>query len=205
MIRRLLLPALAAGLLGGCATGYSYRGGVGDYYYGQPSVEYRYYGVPYGGYGPYGYYGYPGYNYLPYGYYGYWNNYGYPYYYVPIDRPDQPPDSDPPGDGSGDPDAPPPPPTTDTLSPARPPWGDVDGRTGRRDDPLGERPPMPGVRQFTPMPPVTPAPRASTGLPARPTPRVSTALPARPPPRASTRSSQSGSASDRKRHDIHEP
>ncbi|WP_199268748.1 hypothetical protein [Cognatiluteimonas profundi] len=91
MIRNLLLPALAAALLGGCVTGYDYRGGAGDYYYGQPSVDYQddgYYS-PYG-YGGYGYpggwsgmigygmgygggYGYGGY---PYGYpYGY----GYPY------------------------------------------------------------------------------------------------------------------------------
>ena len=40
MIRKLLLPALLVGLLGGCVTGYGYRDG---YYYGQPSVEYRYY------------------------------------------------------------------------------------------------------------------------------------------------------------------
>src|SRR5690606_22351494 len=64
MIRKLILPALAALVLAGCATGYQYRGGSGDYYYGSPGVEYRYYG--------YGYYGYP------YGSYGY---YGYPYYY----------------------------------------------------------------------------------------------------------------------------
>lgn len=64
MIRKLILPALAAALLAGCATGYQYRGGSGDYYYGSPGVEYR----VYGGYGyPYGY-GYGGYG------------YGYPYY-----------------------------------------------------------------------------------------------------------------------------
>lgn len=100
MIRNLLLPALAAALLGGCVTGYDYRGGTGDYYYGQPSVDYQddgYYS-PYGyggygypggwsgmigygmgfggGYGPYGYGGYGGFGGYPYGYpYGY----GYPY------------------------------------------------------------------------------------------------------------------------------
>lgn len=70
MLRKLLLPALAAMLLAGCVTDYAYRGhaGRGDYYYGQPSVEYRYYG----GYGYGGYYGYP------YGAYGSW---GYPYGY----------------------------------------------------------------------------------------------------------------------------
>ena len=71
MIRKLLLPALLVGLLGGCVTGYGYRDG---YYYGQPSVEYRYYdyGYPGGGYYPYGY------GYYPYG--RYYNYYGSPYY-----------------------------------------------------------------------------------------------------------------------------
>lgn len=83
MLRRLLLPLLATAVLAGCATDYRYRGGHGDYYYGQPRVEYRYLGQSgyYGGfglgYGGYGYgatyyydrfgrlvYGYPG------GYYG---------------------------------------------------------------------------------------------------------------------------------------
>ena len=74
MIRKLLLPTLLVGLLGGCVTDYGYRDG---YYYGQPSVEYRYYdyGYPYGGYG-----GYPGYGYYPYYGSGY---YGYPYYRRP--------------------------------------------------------------------------------------------------------------------------
>lgn len=96
MLRKFLLPALAAATLAGCATGYSYRNGSGgDYYYGQPQVEYRYYGS----YGPYGYspygYGYgaysPRYYYdrygrlvygSPYGYGGYYGSpygYGYPY------------------------------------------------------------------------------------------------------------------------------
>lgn len=78
MINKLILPAVATVLLSGCMTGYNYRHarGAGDYYYGQPSVDYRYHGSPYGryGYGPYGYgsYGYRG-------YYGY-GGYGYPYY-----------------------------------------------------------------------------------------------------------------------------
>lgn len=88
MIRKLLLPVVAVALLGGCVSaGYSYRQGSGDYYYGAPSVEYRYYGgfgygwpYPYGyGASPYGYgYGYP-YGYRQ--YYGdpYRNYYGYPY------------------------------------------------------------------------------------------------------------------------------
>jgi hypothetical protein len=74
----LLLPAIAVALLSGCVS-YGYRGGHGDYYYGQPTTEYSY---PYGyggyGYGDYGYgYGYPGYYSAPYwggsiGYYGYY-------------------------------------------------------------------------------------------------------------------------------------
>ena len=54
MNRKPILIALAAAaLLAGCATGYQYRGGSGDYYYGAPSVEYRIhgsYGYPYGTY-----------------------------------------------------------------------------------------------------------------------------------------------------------
>lgn len=97
MIRHLALATLAALALGGCATDYAYRGGAGgDYYYGQPSVQYYDYGygAPYGslygypggwsiglGYGwGYGGYGYPGYGYPYYGgyypYYPYW-----PYYW----------------------------------------------------------------------------------------------------------------------------
>lgn len=74
-IRKLLLPAIAVALLGGCMTdGYSYRQDRGDYYYGQPSTDYRHYGSPYG-YGG-GYYG--G------GYYGSgYSRHGYPYYGSP--------------------------------------------------------------------------------------------------------------------------
>ncbi len=83
MLRKFLLPGLAVAALAGCATDYAYRGGNGDYYYGQPRVEYRYYGgyAPYGGYLGYGYGG--GYYYDRYGrlvyaspFGGY---YGYPY------------------------------------------------------------------------------------------------------------------------------
>ena len=86
----LLLPAIAVALLSGCVS-YGYRGGHGDYYYGQPRTEYSY---PYGygayGYGDYGYgysgygYGYPGYGYP--GYYSapYWGgSIGYYGYYGP--------------------------------------------------------------------------------------------------------------------------
>ncbi len=96
MIRKLVLPLLAVALLGGCVTDYAYRGGDrGDYYYGQPSTEYRYYG-PYGGYSPYGGfapYGYGGFGYgaygYPYRYYGHPHSYGFynhPYYH-PYYRP----------------------------------------------------------------------------------------------------------------------
>ncbi len=86
MIRPLLLPAIAAGLaamLGGCVSGYQYRDGAGDYYYGQPSVEYRDYGYGGAGYGyPGGWNGSLGYGYGGYrGYGGYGGNYGYPYGY----------------------------------------------------------------------------------------------------------------------------
>src|SRR3546814_21183891 len=78
MLRHLVL-VFAALALAGCATGYTSRDGYGDYYYGQPSVDYYDYGygTPYGrihsypsywrgglgigygyGYGGYGY-GYP--------------------------------------------------------------------------------------------------------------------------------------------------
>lgn len=108
MIARLLLSTLAAAALSGCMTnGYDYRGGQGDYYYGQPTIEYRHYGygAPYDSYGygfgyssyghgyPYGYYGYP-YGYYPYGYYD--RYYGAP---NPL-PPAQPPDPSQPADGS---------------------------------------------------------------------------------------------------------
>lgn len=136
MIRKLLLPLLAAGLLAGCVTGdYAYRGGDrGDYYYGQPSTEYRYYGGAYGGYGGYAPYGYGGYS--PYGYggygvpYGYGSPYGYygrPYghggyynhnpYYRPY-QPRPPVVVDPRPDGSSTP-----PPRRDDR---RPPWRNFD-------------------------------------------------------------------------------
>lgn len=80
MISKLLLPAIAVALLGGCMTGgYSYRQDRGDYYYGQPSTEYRHYGSPYG-YGS----GYYGSGYYSRGYYpGYYPDYYYrsPYGY----------------------------------------------------------------------------------------------------------------------------
>ncbi len=90
MLRKLLLPMLATVALAGCATDYQYRGGQGDYYYGQPQVEYRNSG-PSGFYGDIGYgYGMGGFGYgigASYFYdrfgrlvYGYPSRYGSPYY-----------------------------------------------------------------------------------------------------------------------------
>jgi len=120
MIRKLLLPALLVGLLGGCVTaGYQYRDG---YYYGQPSVEYRYQ--------DYGYYPY-GYGYYPYGeryrYYNYYNNpyyspyygrYRYPYDYNHYRQP-RPPVTGTPAPG-------PRPDDTDDTNP--PPWRNLERR-----------------------------------------------------------------------------
>ena len=87
MVRKFLLPALLAGTLAGCATNYYYRdaGYGGGYYYGEPTVDYDYYGG-YGWYG-YGFWGWPYYSawYGPhYGFpysYGYWGDPYWPYYY----------------------------------------------------------------------------------------------------------------------------
>lgn len=96
MIRKLSLAVAAMVVLSGCMTGYGYRGGSGDYYYGRPSADYYYrdgYGYP-GGYysGYYDYrYGYGGYGYP---YYGYHGGYGYPYYpYRPRPQHPRPPTS----------------------------------------------------------------------------------------------------------------
>lgn len=93
MIRSLIPPVATAVLLAGCVTtaDYRYYQGRGDYYYGQPIIEYRehHYGYPWDFYGYYGYpragwhlgfrYGYPYYGWHP--YYGYFY-YGYPYPHV---------------------------------------------------------------------------------------------------------------------------
>lgn len=152
MIRKLVLPVLALAMLGGCVSDYAYRGGDrGDYYYGQPSTEYRYEG-PYGGgyspygspYAPYGYgggyapYGYGG-GYAPYRYGGFgYGSYGYPRgyyggpyrhggYYIPPHHHRRPPVTYPGPDGTA------PPPRVDNR---RPPW--------RNLDELGRRPPADG-------------------------------------------------------------
>lgn len=163
MIRKLFLPALAAVLLGGCVTsGYQYRDGTGDYYYGQPSTQYRYYGSPYGSYG-YGYssgwsgsIGY-GYGYYPYGYSGY---YGYPRYrqrypYRPGRGHNQGHDGD--NDHHGD-----------HSDRSRPPWRDLgDLRTRRSGTSV-----------------ITRQPRATTAPMTRPAPRTTTAPMARPAARS---------------------
>lgn len=129
-LTRALLPALAVALLGGCVSDYAYRSDGGGYYYGRPSVEYRYYG---------------GYDYYPYGYYpyGYYSHYrrpyypGYPYYPVRPYPPYRPPHHHP---------RPPYKPPVGTRPPHRPdndrdkaPWRDLDRieheQRARRDRP----------------------------------------------------------------------
>lgn len=127
MIRRFLLPTLAIAMLGGCVTsGYQYRGGYGDYYYGQPQVEYREYGAPYGNVG----YGYPGGWMGSFGY-GY-GGYGWPYgnyyggYYDPYHHhgsPRRPPVVVPPRPGDDDGGVPPPSRHEDPGQ--SPPWRDL--------------------------------------------------------------------------------
>lgn len=134
MLRKFLLPALAAATLAGCATDYAYRDGEGgDYYYGQPRTEYRYYD-PYGGYGSYGYgggYYYDGFGRLVYGNpYGF---YGYPYggygggWYRPRSHRDHDHDG---GDNGDDRDG--------ERHDRRPPWRDFDGMAPRRPRMAGQ-------------------------------------------------------------------
>lgn len=164
MFRKLLLPALAIAVLGGCVTdGYGYN--RGDYYYGRPGVDLRYEGSPYGsfyyrygypGYGgyssyPYGYGGYYGY---PYGYGGYGGYYGYPYsghpYYPYYPRP--PVIVVPRPDGH--------PPHIDHRDGRRPPWRDLDN-IRRRDGDLDPPRIQPQISQ--PQLPVRPAMRRDEG------------------------------------------
>lgn len=125
MIRNLIFALLAGATLTACvSSGYGYRGGSGDYYYGRPSAGHYGYPAPYGsaGYGTGGWYGGAGYGYPAYGGYygaraphGYYYRPGYGYYapYYPYYRPvvvhpprhhnPTPPRVDPPGDtGSRD-------------------------------------------------------------------------------------------------------
>lgn len=162
MLRNTLLAALAAATLAGCATGYSYRGGAGgDYYYGQPRVEYRYYDVPFGYYGSYGSGRYaPAYYYdrygrlvygSPYGYYGYPYGYGSQWWYRP--RPHgNGHDHD---DGHGDHDA--------NRDDRRPPWRNIGGVVpgGERLAPDGDDQ-RPRVRRQQ-MPGALPMPQRQAG------------------------------------------
>lgn len=159
MFRKLLLPLAATALLAGCVTTapYGYRDGAqGDYYYGAPSVDYRYrgYGDPYS-YGPYrpgisvyGRYGYGYPYYSPYyrnPYYGY-PYYGYPYGYPrPVYRPR---------------------PGTPDHRPDGSPWRHLDGAVRRRQPEGGTAGvPTPSVPQVTRPDPgsFTPAPRPRVG------------------------------------------
>jgi hypothetical protein len=140
MIRNLILPAVAAALLGGCVTtaGYGYRPGSGDYYYGASEVIYRD-RSPYSGYGRYGYpygwsfglrYGDPYYPYYAYPYYwggGHYGYYGYPWGYPYPHRP---------------------------VRPRGPSGPDLGGSPWRNLDRLRTRPPT------EPLQSVAPAPRA---------------------------------------------
>jgi hypothetical protein len=119
MIRNITLALLASATLSACvSSGYGYRGGSGDYYYGRPAAGHYGYPGPYGsaGYGSGGWYGGAGYGYPAYGGYysgapsGYYYRPGYGYYapYYPPYRPvvvrpphqhkPRPPRVDPPGD-----------------------------------------------------------------------------------------------------------
>ena len=185
---KLALPAAFVLLLAGCITDpYQHRGGYGggDYYYGQPSVEYRHYGGYYGYGDPY--YGRSGWSFglrygYPYGYgrYGYGGRYGWggwPYYhgggwphYPPIVvRPRPDPDT---GHDPG--------PDTDPQGP--PPWRDLDRlRNGGVNPPIRNEPRMPRTTSLPPRagrpdvsgpersrPPVTRAPRPRVEAPSRP-------------------------------------
>ncbi len=165
MIRKLILPALAAAMLAGCAT-YQYRGGAGgDYYYDQPATEYRYYGSPYGYYGGYGY-GYPYGGSIGYGYYrSYPGWYGYPRHSGGHSHGHHGPR--PGGDGDHDDDQGGNPQNQQPDQP-RPPWRDL-GRLdpsqrahveAKRPVPMAEREASSPVRRATPGPLGLDRPRA---------------------------------------------
>jgi len=208
MIRKLLMPALLAGLLGGCATTYTYHQDGGDYYYGEPGVDYRYhdYGYGYGsyfggwyGWGPrYPYYGYYG---VPYRYYGYPYYDPYPYWYGHR-RPHHPR----PHDGGNPPDTDPGTDPTDLTEPRgsdirRPPsWRDLDGRSAGRPRVASPQPGVqvegPGLRERQdiqlppPRPEVSsPRPEPRVQAPRAPEPRVAPSLP--PMPRSEPRRTRS--------------
>ena len=216
MIRKLLFPVLLAGLLGGCiSTGYGYRD---DYYYGQPSVEYRYYGYGYPqGYGDYPYgYGYPyTYGYYPYGgHYGYYHYYGYPYYGYPYryghGYPYYPPYS---------PYRHPRPPVSGKPRPPHvehggnlPPWRELDRRrmgdiAGDALRTQGTMPPRPEPATPNRPEPATPN-RPETATPNRPEP-VTQDVPRREPRNEGSRTGQAPQRSQEPRRrqsgNVHEP
>lgn len=132
----LVTVAMAASVLGGCAT-YEQAGahGPGGYYQGRPQVRYYggySYGYPYDYYGGYGYYGGGPYRYAN-PYYGYYGPY-YPYY-----RPHNPPPR--PGHGH---DRPNPPPGSGPGGNRPAPWRDPT-RGAWRDH--GQQPMVPGQPQ----------------------------------------------------------
>lgn len=161
MLRKLLLPILATAALAGCATDYNYRDGNGDYYYGRPSVEYRYEGAGayYGdfGYGVGGNYYYDRFGRLVYappsGYYG------FPYYggngwYRPRPRRGHGDHDNHDGHGPNH--------GSDNHENRPPPWRDLGGLQ-RRDEENGYRNREDRQR---PMPSARPMP--STDAPVRP-------------------------------------
>lgn len=175
---RVLAPALAVLMLGGCATDYAYRSNGGGYYYGSPSVQYRYYGgYGYGGYGSYGPYGYPygvyAYGRYPYGYHRPYYPYypRYPYYPVRPYPPHRPPSHQPDrGDNRG-----------------KSPWRDLDRiEREKRGEPWHgaysrKIEPTPGAvqsRPVQPRPAVQPRP-----VQGRPAPAQARPVQTRPAPR----------------------
>jgi len=177
MIRKLILPALAALLLAGCAS-YQYRDGSGDYYYGQPGTEYRYYGYP-SGYGGYGYgaygYGYPS-------YFSYRSYYGYPYGYGGYYRPPHKPPHHGNGHGNGHggshdggdspgPGQNPPPASNDNQDRPTAPWRDLDrlrerARSRDRALPSSVEPATTPYRRTAPQQ-AAPVPRRAAPVPQR--------------------------------------
>ena len=162
MIRKLLLPAVAIALLGGCVTdGYSYRQDRGDYYYGEPGVDYRHHGTPYGYYN--GYYGnsYYGNSYYyrnrGYPYYGYGNGYYRPPVVIVRPRPDG---NDHPGGNHDDRD-----------NDQKAPWRDFERLKRERIErsPVVQRQPMstpvrPATRPAAPAPRVRSTPRGGSRM-----------------------------------------
>jgi len=207
MIRKLILPALAALLLAGCAS-YQYRDGSGDYYYGQPGTEYRYYGYPYGGYGYGGYgYGYPS-------YFSYRSYYSYPYGYGGHYRPPyRPPHHGSGGNhhgGHGPAPGQTPPPASHGKDRPTAPWRDL-GRLRERagtHDRTRHAVAEPGaapVRSSAPARPEVTRPEGTPSIQRQPAP-VRQAVPAaRPRPAAAPRlPSRAGSIQKRDSHRITE-